>query len=105
MIQDPTIHTYVCDFCGKEETAVKTRLHFTRDFTIFNGGLKRALLYFTAPDGWKKGRASLDVDICPMCAMKYPDACRDCEDTSQSHREAITPTRPKPKFHPEEKLD
>lgn len=78
MIKERTIHTYVCDFCGKEETAVKTRLHFSREFvSVLNGGFRRVMLDFKAPDGWKKGRASLDIDVCPMCAMKYPDACRE----------------------------
>lgn len=65
MIQERTIHTYVCDFCGKEETAVK-KLSYSP-----------CKLVFEAPDGWKKGRVNHDIDICPMCAMKYPDACRD----------------------------
>jgi len=105
MIRERTIHVYVCDFCGKEETAVKTRPYPSRDLAVCKGFWRRIMLDFRAPDGWKKGRASLDIDICPMCAKKYSDACRDCEDTSQSHREAITPTSPKPKFRPEEKLD
>ncbi len=78
MVRKKTIRVYVCDLCGKEESGVKMRFPFTRDWVLHNGFWGHIPEHdFRAPDGWKKGRTSRNMDICPMCAMKYPDACRE----------------------------